>query len=79
MLDPGQFFGRTELAPADAILALEDKSCMRPVLAHATFLFLTAINAPNVSFRMKFQAPTAPPDPVVKLDQARESLPRRGV
>jgi hypothetical protein len=58
---------------------LENKGRMRPVLAHATFLFLTAIRAPYVSFRMKFHAPTATPHAVVALDQARESLPRRGI
>jgi hypothetical protein len=49
VLDPGHLLGRTELAPADALVAVEDEGCVRRALADPRELpVAVVVGAPDV-------------------------------
>src|SRR5580698_10544432 len=74
-LDPRQLPGRTELAPADAVIALEDERRLRTPLGDQLRL-LRAVHrrryAPARTFGVEAHAPAAAPDAIVLFSQARE-------
>ncbi len=79
VMDGGQLLGRTELAPADAGLAVEDQGRVGFVFADPLLLLgaelLGAELAAPGSIVVERHAPAAAPDSVVALHQSRKGRP----
>ncbi len=78
-LDPRQLVGGTELAPADAQVAIEDERGVGLTVADTTFLLRPMVGASFPAFRMERDAPAAAPHTVVAFDEPGEVGPRVGV
>ena len=82
VLDARYFVRRSELAPADALVAVEDERGMRSPGPHAVELLLS-VRLRRVKmgsfFRVKSHAPAAAEDAAVGLDQRGEGVPGRWV
>ncbi len=79
-LDPRQLLGRAELAPAQAVLAVEDERRMGRSRADALQLPLAVESRRGLladAGRVEAHAPTAAEDAVVALHQGGEGIPRR--
>ena len=78
VLDPGHLVGRPELAPADAILPVEDERGMGRSCPNTSEL-PTAVHARRVLgvVGVEAHAPASAEDPVVALDQRSERWPCR--
>src|ERR1022692_2378464 len=80
VLDPRQLPGRAELAPAQAVVAVEDERRVCRPRTHAGQLAVTVQLRRGVladTLGMKSHAPAAAEDPVVALYQRGECRPRR--
>jgi hypothetical protein len=75
VLDPWEFIGRTELAPADAVLALKHQARVGRSFTYAALLPRATVRASYLSLRMKCQAPAATPDAVVALNESGKGRP----
>lgn len=75
-LDPWQLVGSTELAPADAHVAIEDERRVRLTVTNAPFLLGPTVGSTLRPLRMELHAPAAAPYTVVPLHETREVGPR---
>src|SRR3954453_16396596 len=79
-LDPGHLVRRAELAPAEALVAVEDECGVRGAGTHPLQLPLAMEVCRGVldaSLGMEADAPAAAEDAAVPLDERRERWPRR--
>jgi protein-S-isoprenylcysteine O-methyltransferase Ste14 len=79
VLDPGNFAGRAELAPADAVRSVEHEGRVGGSGAHSPELALSVDLRciPGNPLGMEANTPAAAEDSVVALDERRESRPGR--
>src|SRR5256885_10951290 len=82
VLDPRNLVGRTELAPADALVAVEDERRVRSP-GHDAFVLAFTLRSCRRRFGViigvEAHAPAASEYAVVRLDERCERIPRRGV